>query len=46
VLIAASADRYAVVTDAVAEVTSRFAGERWLLTVNSGKAPMPDDILR
>lgn len=39
------ADRFAVVTDRVVEVVSRF-GDRWLVTSNSGIAPLPDDILR
>jgi len=46
VLVAPSRDRYAAVTDRVVEVTSRFGGERCLITANRGNAPLPGDILR
>jgi hypothetical protein len=46
VLVAPSGDRYAVVTDRVVELSSRFAGDHWLLTANRGNLPLPGDILR
>jgi hypothetical protein len=45
VLTGPESDRFAVATDRVAEVVSRF-GDRWLLTINSGQAPLPPDKLR
>jgi hypothetical protein len=38
-------DRFAIATDRIAEVVSRF-GVRWLLTINSGTAPLSGDKLR
>jgi hypothetical protein len=38
-------DRFAIATDRIAEVVSRF-GDRWLLTINSGMAPLSADKLR
>ena len=38
-------DRFAIATDRIAEVVSRF-GNRWLLTSNSGMAPLSADKLR
>ena len=45
VLAPADRDRYAIVTDRVLELASRF-GDRTLITTNSGRAPVPGDILR
>lgn len=45
VLIGPDDDRFAIATDRVVEVVSRF-GERSLLTVNSGLAPVPGSKLR
>lgn len=45
VLAAAGADRFAVATDRVVEVVSRF-GDRWLLTTSSGLAPLTGSTLR
>jgi hypothetical protein len=38
-------DYYAIVTDRVLELASRFGG-RTLVTINRGRAPLPTDILR
>lgn len=38
-------ESYAIVTDRIMEVSSRF-GERTLTTINEGRAPLPDDVLR
>jgi hypothetical protein len=38
-------DRFAIATDRIVEVVSRF-GDRWLLTINSGTAPLSADKLR
>jgi len=38
-------DRYTIVTDRVLELASRF-GDRTLITTNSGRAPVPADVLR
>jgi hypothetical protein len=45
VLVGPRGDRFASVTDRVCEVASRF-GDRWLITINSGLAPLPRDFLR
>ena len=45
VLASAGRDRYAIVTDRVLEVGSRF-GDRTLITTNSGRAPTGPDTLR
>ena len=45
VLVGPRGDRFASVTDRVCEVASRF-GDRWLVTINSGLAPLPSDFLR
>ena len=46
VLTGPDSDRLAVVTDRVVQVVSRVAGGRWLVTSNSGIAPVAGDILR
>ena len=38
-------DRFAIASDRIVEVVSRF-GDRWLLTINSGLAPLAADKLR
>jgi hypothetical protein len=45
VLMNAEADRMAFVTDRVWQVASRY-GVRWLVTSNSGAAPVPENVLR
>ncbi len=45
VLAPAALDRYAIATDRVLEVASRFGG-RSLITTNSGRAPTPAEVLR
>jgi hypothetical protein len=45
VLVGRDDDRLANVTDRVWEVASRF-GRRWLITISSGLAPLPADVLR
>jgi hypothetical protein len=45
VLAPAGMDRYAIVTDRVLEVASRF-GDRMLITTNSGRAPTTVELLR
>jgi hypothetical protein len=46
VLTGPDSDRFAVVTDRVVQVISRVAGGRWLITSNSGVAPVAGGILR
>lgn len=45
VLLHSDSDRMAFVTDRVWQVTSRY-GRRWLVTSNSGLAPLPAAVLR
>jgi hypothetical protein len=45
VMVGPDADRFAVVTDNVVQVTSRFGG-RFLVTTNAAGLPMPTDLLR
>jgi hypothetical protein len=45
VLVGPGRDRFASVTDRVWEVASRFDA-RWLVTINSGLAPLPREFLR
>ena len=45
VLAGPSEDRFAVATDRIVEVVSRF-GDRWLLTIDSGLTPVAADKLR
>ena len=45
VLTGPESDRFAIATDRIAEIVSTF-GDRSLLTINSGQAPLPADKLR
>jgi hypothetical protein len=45
VLAAPRGEYYAIVTDRILELASRF-GDRALITINRGRAPLPADVLR
>lgn len=45
VLVGPDGDRFAVVTDRMSDVVSRYEG-RWLVTTSSGLVPVPEHILR